>query len=69
MGSLTPTMPRPAWMDHFAAELGKLCPAIDPTAALKHAAAEFDEAADLTPEEAAVFAAGGPHPHEDGAAE
>ena len=69
MSTLTPTLPRPLWMDRFALELGRRWPTIDPETASVHAGVEFHEAADLAPEEAAaIFASSGTPPLEDGAA-
>ena len=55
--NLTPSHPRPAWVDSFMMRLGELAPEMSPTDALHHAEGTFDEAADLDPLEAAeIFA-------------
>ena len=55
--SLTPSKPRPVWLDAFTMRLGELAPTVSPVDAQRFAEQAFDDAADLDPLEAAdVFA-------------
>lgn len=50
---MTPSYPKPVWLDRFANRLGVLLPTIDAQSASAAADATFVDAADLSPEEAA----------------
>ena len=55
-GQLRAHEPKAAWTDHFAARLGELLPGLG-ECVHQHALITFDEASDLSPQEAAeIFA-------------
>lgn len=48
---------KPLWLDRFASRIGALLPSVGAGEAWRYAEATFDDAKDLTPEEAAeIFA-------------
>lgn len=50
---LTPSCPKPLWLDRFAMRAGMLLPNLQPAHASALAEQVFSEAADLPPDEAA----------------
>lgn len=55
--NLTPSLQKSLWLGRFASRVGELLPGVAPAEAWRYAESTFENAADLTPEEAAeVFA-------------